>query len=78
MAFERPDWQVMWDHDREQGAQTRARLLDRVATDRVPIAGYHYPFPGVGHVVRDGSAYKAPSASGTAPDRCQPDPEHCA
>ena len=46
------------DHDREQGAQTRARLLDRVATDRVPVAGYHYPFPGVGHVVRDGGAYR--------------------
>ena len=58
MAFEHPDWQIVWDHDREQGAQTRARLLDRVATDRVPVAGYHYPFPGVGHVVRDGSAYR--------------------
>jgi glyoxylase-like metal-dependent hydrolase (beta-lactamase superfamily II) len=58
IAFERPAWQIMWDHDREQGAQTRARLLDRVATDRVPVAGYHYPFPGVGHVVRDGSAYR--------------------
>lgn len=58
MAFERPDWQIMWDHDREQGAQTRARLLDRMATDRLLVTGYHYPFPGIGHVVREGSTYR--------------------
>jgi hypothetical protein len=22
------------------------------------VAGYHYPFPGIGHVVRDGTAYR--------------------
>jgi glyoxylase-like metal-dependent hydrolase (beta-lactamase superfamily II) len=57
IAFERPDWQIIWDHDREQGAKTRARLLDQMATDRLLVAGYHYPFPGFGHVVRSGNAY---------------------
>jgi glyoxylase-like metal-dependent hydrolase (beta-lactamase superfamily II) len=57
IAFERPDWQIIWDHDREQGAKTRARLLDQMATDRPLVAGYHYPFPGLGHVVRSGNAY---------------------
>jgi hypothetical protein len=49
---------MIWDHDREEGARTRARLLDRMVTDRPLVIGYHYPFPGVGHVVRDGSAYR--------------------
>jgi glyoxylase-like metal-dependent hydrolase (beta-lactamase superfamily II) len=58
IAFERPDWQIIWDHDREQGARTRARLLDQIATDRVLVTGYHYPFPGTGHVLHDGSTYR--------------------
>jgi glyoxylase-like metal-dependent hydrolase (beta-lactamase superfamily II) len=58
IAFGRPDWQIIWDHDRELGAKTRARLLDQLATDRLLVAGYHYPFPGIGHVVRDGTAYR--------------------
>ena len=57
LAFQRPDWQAIWDHDREQGAQTRARLLEQMATDRFLVAGYHYPFPGIGRVVRHGSGY---------------------
>jgi glyoxylase-like metal-dependent hydrolase (beta-lactamase superfamily II) len=28
LAFQHPDWQAVWDRDREQGARTRARLLD--------------------------------------------------
>jgi glyoxylase-like metal-dependent hydrolase (beta-lactamase superfamily II) len=57
LAFQHPDWQAIWDHDREQGARTRARLLDQMATERFLVAGYHYPFPGIGRVVRDGGGY---------------------
>lgn len=58
IAFDRPDWQIIWDHDRELGAKTRVRLLDQAASDRLLVTGYHYPFPGVGHVVREGSVYR--------------------
>jgi glyoxylase-like metal-dependent hydrolase (beta-lactamase superfamily II) len=57
IGFERPDWQIIWDHDREKGAQTRRALLDRAAHDRLLVAGYHYPFPGVGHVVKEGDGF---------------------
>ena len=43
--------------DQAQAIDTRRRLLDGVATDRVAIAGMHLPFPGLGHVARDGEAY---------------------
>jgi glyoxylase-like metal-dependent hydrolase (beta-lactamase superfamily II) len=55
---ERPDWQMRWDHDPEQGVRTRRRLLDRIATERLLVQGFHLPFPGVGHAVRDGRAYR--------------------
>ena len=57
VAMERPDWQIIWDHDRELGAETRKRLLDQLATDRLLVSGYHYPFPGIGHVVSNASGY---------------------
>jgi glyoxylase-like metal-dependent hydrolase (beta-lactamase superfamily II) len=56
--FERPDWHLAFDLDPEQGARTRRRLLDRIATDRLRVQGFHLPFPGVGHAVREGSAYR--------------------
>ena len=45
------------DFDAALAITTRKRLLDRLATDRTPIIGYHLPFPGIGRVARKGSAY---------------------
>jgi glyoxylase-like metal-dependent hydrolase (beta-lactamase superfamily II) len=52
-----PDWSVVFDLDKEMARETRRRLLDRAASDRLLIAGYHFPFPGTGHVVRDGTGF---------------------
>ncbi len=57
-SFEHPDWHAGFDWNRDQAVTTRRRLLDMAATDRIPIAGYHLPFPGVGHVIRRGDAYQ--------------------
>lgn len=56
--FERPDWHLAFDLDPEQGVRTRRRLLDRIATDRLRVQGFHLPFPGVGRAVREGNAYR--------------------
>ena len=55
--FERPDWSVAFDTDPSQAAQTRRRLFDLVAADRLLVAGMHLPFPGIGTVARQGDAY---------------------
>ncbi|WP_163270081.1 MBL fold metallo-hydrolase [Chelativorans alearense] len=55
--FARPDWSIAFDVDPDLAAETRKRALDRVAADRMLIAGMHLPFPGFGHVARDGDAY---------------------
>jgi glyoxylase-like metal-dependent hydrolase (beta-lactamase superfamily II) len=58
LSFEHPDWEFGRDQDRASAARSRARILDRAATDRIAIAGYHLPFPGVGYVQRAGTGYR--------------------
>jgi len=36
---------------------TRRRLLDRVVADKVMVTGYHFPFPAVGTIAKDGRGY---------------------
>ena len=45
----------VFDVDPPRGAATRERLLEQAAADRTLLMGYHFPFPGPGHLVRDGS-----------------------
>jgi glyoxylase-like metal-dependent hydrolase (beta-lactamase superfamily II) len=58
-SLARPEWHCVFDVDAEQGAVARKRVYDRLATDRLPVIGYHMPFPSVGYVERAGpSAYR--------------------
>jgi len=36
----------------------RKALLDRAATERMPVVGYHFPFPATGRVERAGTGYR--------------------
>jgi glyoxylase-like metal-dependent hydrolase (beta-lactamase superfamily II) len=58
LQFSHPEWAIAFDVDQETAIATRKRMLDMVATDRLLVAGMHLPFPGVGHVVREGDAYR--------------------
>ena len=58
LNFAHPGWVNNFDMDGDQTAATRARLLDMAAADGMAVLGYHFPFPGVGHVMRDGDAYR--------------------
>ena len=53
-----PDWQIAFDFDGDLAAATRRRVLDMVATDRIRITGYHFPFPANGHVARAGNGFR--------------------
>jgi glyoxylase-like metal-dependent hydrolase (beta-lactamase superfamily II) len=58
VSFARPEWRVGSDFDRDQAIATRKRLLDRLATDKLPLIGFHLPYPGHGMVERKGTAYR--------------------
>lgn len=51
-SLAKPDWHCVFDGDKEQGAATRKRVYDMLATERIPVIGYHMPFPSVGYVER--------------------------
>jgi hypothetical protein len=46
------------DDDKEKAAATRKRMLDMAATEKLFVAGFHMPFPGLGLVERSASAYR--------------------
>ncbi|MEL7300548.1 MAG: MBL fold metallo-hydrolase [Pseudomonadota bacterium] len=53
-----PDWEVRFDGDKDAAAATRRRVLGMLAADRIPMAGYHMPFPAVGYVETDGDGFR--------------------
>ncbi len=52
-----PGWHAVFDQDAATAEATRRKLLDRVVADKVTITGYHFPFPAVGTIARDGTGY---------------------
>jgi glyoxylase-like metal-dependent hydrolase (beta-lactamase superfamily II) len=58
MAVQRPEWYFDMDDDKDQAVATRQRILDMVATDRVFVAGFHFPFPGIGWVEKAPRGYR--------------------
>ena len=57
LLLRRPLLEFAFDTDPKQSAQTRARLLERFATDQPSLLSYHFPWPGLGNVIRDGQGY---------------------
>jgi glyoxylase-like metal-dependent hydrolase (beta-lactamase superfamily II) len=56
-SLQHPEWTPIFDYDPAQAIKSRKAILDRVATDRIMVLGCHFPFPGIGHVVRHDAAY---------------------
>lgn len=54
----RPDWQGAFDSDGAMAVETRKRMLDRAAADRMLVQGYHFPFPASGYIAKSGSGYE--------------------
>jgi glyoxylase-like metal-dependent hydrolase (beta-lactamase superfamily II) len=53
-----PEWVPVFDMDPPLAVEARKRLLDRAATDRLQVVGYHFPMPATGRVERAGSGYR--------------------
>jgi glyoxylase-like metal-dependent hydrolase (beta-lactamase superfamily II) len=56
-SLQHPDWTPVFDYEPAEAIKSRKAILDRAATDQMPVMGYHFPFPGIGHVVRHDTAY---------------------
>jgi glyoxylase-like metal-dependent hydrolase (beta-lactamase superfamily II) len=53
-----PDWHLVFDMDAQAAARTRRALFDRLAADRTPIIGYHWPFPALARVRPAGTGFQ--------------------
>lgn len=58
MAVQRPEWYFDMDDLKDQAAATRKRILDMLATERMPFVSFHMPFPGIGYIERNGGGYR--------------------
>jgi glyoxylase-like metal-dependent hydrolase (beta-lactamase superfamily II) len=50
VGFDQPDWHNGFEHDPEEAARVRVRLLRELAATRELLVATHLPFPSVGRV----------------------------
>lgn len=58
VGFEHPEWHNGFEHDPEEAARVRVRLLRELAKTGELLVATHMPFPSVGHVAVDGDAFR--------------------
>jgi glyoxylase-like metal-dependent hydrolase (beta-lactamase superfamily II) len=58
LLVERPRIEFAFDTDSKQSANTRVRVLDMLAANRIPLIAYHFPWPGVGNVAKQGDGFR--------------------
>ncbi|MEX0287333.1 MAG: MBL fold metallo-hydrolase [Paracoccaceae bacterium] len=49
-SFAKPDWPFGFDGDKDAASASRRNILGMLASERIPMVGYHMPFPGAGYV----------------------------
>lgn len=58
LSYRYPQAESVFDTDRAKAVDTRRRVLDRLANERLPVVGYHQPWPGLGRVERAGASFR--------------------
>ena len=62
-SFAQPDWAFSMDDDSGAAAISRRRILTQVSQDRIPVIGFHIPFPSIGYVEANAAAFNFRPAS---------------
>jgi glyoxylase-like metal-dependent hydrolase (beta-lactamase superfamily II) len=58
-----PDWHIAFDVDPVVAQETRHKFYDMAAAEKATVVGFHFTFPSIGHVEKDGTKYRLiPSA----------------
>jgi glyoxylase-like metal-dependent hydrolase (beta-lactamase superfamily II) len=58
MAVQRPEWYFEMDDDKEKAVTTRKRILDMLAREKLFLASFHMPFPGIGFIEKGAGGYR--------------------
>jgi glyoxylase-like metal-dependent hydrolase (beta-lactamase superfamily II) len=58
LLLERPRTQFAYDTDPVQSGESRVRMLTMLSANRIPLLAYHFAWPGIGHVSKDGEGFR--------------------
>jgi glyoxylase-like metal-dependent hydrolase (beta-lactamase superfamily II) len=53
-----PNWHVMFDIDPAKAAETRHKFYDMASAEKALVVGFHFSFPSMGYVEKDGAGYR--------------------
>jgi len=53
-----PDWHVAYDVEPATAQETRHKFYDMAAAEKALVVGFHFTFPSIGHVEKDGAKYR--------------------
>jgi glyoxylase-like metal-dependent hydrolase (beta-lactamase superfamily II) len=56
--LEQPDWYSVFDLAPEQALASKRRLVERATAEKALVQAFHFPFPGLGHVIPKGEAWQ--------------------
>lgn len=54
----KPEWGTQWDVDFEKGIAKRKEILERSYLNRTLLMTTHLPWPGLGHIGKNGNSYQ--------------------
>ena len=58
VGFDQPEWHNGFEHDPEEAARVRVKLLRELAANREFLVATHLPFPSLSHVAVDGDTFR--------------------
>jgi glyoxylase-like metal-dependent hydrolase (beta-lactamase superfamily II) len=58
LSLENPHLSFAADIDPATAAKTRTRVLSTLADERTRVLGYHFPWPGLGHLAKQGEGFR--------------------
>lgn len=53
-----PGWHAFYDQDGPMAEATRRKVYDMLAAERMPVQGFHYPFPSIAYIEKSGNGYR--------------------
>jgi glyoxylase-like metal-dependent hydrolase (beta-lactamase superfamily II) len=53
-----PGWHLMFDQDPKMAEETRRKVYDMLAAEKMLVQGFHYPFPALAYIEKTGTGYR--------------------
>jgi len=59
LSLHNPQWHPWFDQDLAQSEATRGKIFAWLAEEKIPVLGFHFPFPGFVRIEKTDKAYRA-------------------